>query len=95
MVAAVERQVPHPCNATTARALEALGVGPESVAAVQYSRRTSGSENAHLLGYDAWITLEGAQSVVVRLEPSCAFATAYRRGGSGAALGFAASSAGR
>lgn len=80
-VAAVETLAPHPCNATTAAALDALGVDPAQVTRIIYDRRTSGGEHSHLLGFDAYITRAGAPGLVVRLEPDCRLASWFQRGG--------------
>lgn len=81
-VAAVRALVPHPCNGTTASALDGLGVAPEALRAIYYDRRVTGQERGILQGYDAWIGLRDRPGdLVVRHTPSCGFMTSYTRGG--------------
>jgi hypothetical protein len=81
-LAAVRALIPHPCNATTAAALDALGVAPGDLRSIYYDRRVTGTESASLQGYDAWIGLgRGPGELVVRHNSSCAFMTSYARGG--------------
>lgn len=81
-VAAVRALVPHPCNQTTAAALDALGVAPDALREIYYDRRVTGQERGILQGYDAWIGLDDRPGeLVVRHTPSCRFMTSYTRGG--------------
>ena len=81
-VAAVRGLAPHPCNATTASALDALGVRPDELREVYYDRRVTGGENGLLQGYDVWIGLRDRPGeLVVRHTPTCGFMTSYVRGG--------------
>lgn len=81
-VAAVRALVPHPCNGTTAAALDALGVAPDAIREIYYDRRVTGGEHAILQGYDAWIGLDDRPGeLVVRHTPSCRLITSYTRGG--------------
>lgn len=81
-VAAVRALVPHPCNGTTASALDGLGIAPNALREVYYDRRVTGQERGILQGYDAWIGLRDRPGeLVVRHTPSCRFMTSYTRGG--------------
>ena len=80
-LAAVRGLVAHPCNGTTAAALDALGVPPDDLRSLYYDRRVTGTEGASLQGYDAWIGLRrGPGELVVRHDASCRFMTSYTRG---------------
>lgn len=82
MLARVAALAPHPCDATTASALDAIGVAPADVAQLVIVARTGGSEHTILQGYDSWVTLAGRPGgLVVRQNPNCSFADWYTRGG--------------
>jgi hypothetical protein len=77
-LAAVADRAPHPCNATTAAALDAIGVTPADVTRIVYDRRTSGSDREHTLGFDAYVRTAGG-GLVIRHEPDCRLAGWFRR----------------
>src|SRR5437764_14311532 len=54
---AVRGITPHPCNATTASVLDALGIPPTVLRSIYYDRRASGGERTYLQGYDAYVRL--------------------------------------
>lgn len=81
-LAAVRDLVVHPCNETTAAALDGLGVPPDDLRSIYYDRRVTGSGTGILQGYDAWIGLRrGPGELVIRHQPTCSFMTSYTRGG--------------
>lgn len=81
-LAAVRGLAPHPCNETTAAALDGLGVPSDDLRSVYYDRRVTGTCTGVLQGYDAWIGLKrGPGELVVRHQPTCRFMTSYTRGG--------------
>ena len=80
-LAAVRSLAPHPCDATTASALDALGIPSAAVRSVYYDRRVTGGDRAHLQGYDAWVRLAGqAGDLVVRHDGGCRFIASHTRG---------------
>jgi hypothetical protein len=80
-LAAIRDLAPHPCDATTASVLDALGVPPAAVRSIYYDRRVSGSERAHLQGYDAWVRLaDQTGELVIRHDAGCRFTASLTRG---------------
>ena len=80
-LAAVRGLTPHPCAATTASVLDALGVPPSALRSVYYDPRISGGERGHLQGYDAWVSLANQSGyLVVREDAGCRFVTSYASG---------------
>lgn len=81
-LAAVRAVAPHPCNRTTAAALDALGLAGTPIRSLLYDRRVSGTEHTYLQGYDAWIDLEGRPgNLVLQLNPYCRLDSALGRAG--------------
>src|SRR3954447_26599443 len=56
-LAAVRGLAPHRCSATTASALDALGVPPAALRSIYYDPRVSGGERGFLQGYDVYVRL--------------------------------------
>ena len=80
-LAAVRGLAPHPCDATTASVLDALGVPPTALRSVYYDPRVSGTEHAYLQGYDAWVRLaDQPGDLVIRHDQDCRFLTSYTSG---------------
>jgi hypothetical protein len=80
-LAAVRNLTPHPCDATTASVLDALGVPPAAVRSIYYDRRVSGSERAYLQGYDAWVRLtDQTGDLVIRHDKGCRFIASLTHG---------------
>src|SRR5919202_4838506 len=80
-LAAVRGTAPHPCNATTASVLDALGVPPAALRSIYYDPRVSGTEHAYLQGYDAWVRLaDQPGDLVIRHDQDCRFLTSYTSG---------------
>ena len=80
-LAAVRGTAPHPCNATTASVLGALGVPPDALRSIYYDPRVSGTEHAYLQGYDAWVRLAGQSGdLVIRHDDGCRFIGSYTTG---------------
>src|SRR4051812_37304295 len=80
-LAAVRGLARHPCAATTASVLDALGVPPSALRSVYYDPRVSGGERGYLQGYDAWIRLaDRSGDLVVRHDAGCRFVTSYTSG---------------
>lgn len=81
-LAAVRGLVAHPCNRTTAAALDGFGVPPDDLRSIYYDERVTGSGRGTLQGYDAWVGLRrGPGELVIRHQPTCAFMTSYTQGG--------------
>jgi hypothetical protein len=80
-LAAVRGLTRHPCAATTASALDALGVPPSALRSVYYDPRVSGGERGYLQGYDAWVGLaDQPGDLVLRHDAGCRFVTSYTSG---------------
>ena len=73
--------VRHPCAATTASVLDALGVPPSALRSIYYDPRVSGGERGYLQGYDAWVRLaDQPGNLVIRHDVGCRFITSYTSG---------------
>ncbi len=80
-LAAVRGLVRHPCAATTASALDALGVRPSTLRSIYYDPRVSGGERGYLQGYDVWVRLaDQPGDLVIRHDAGCRFITSYASG---------------
>jgi hypothetical protein len=80
MLTAVRNLAPYPCNATTAMALDRLGVPSDRIRAITYDRRTSGNKS-YLQGYDSWVQVsDQSGDLVIRHSRSCRFIASYRQG---------------
>ena len=83
-LAAVQTAAPHPCNTTTAAALDAYRIPPAQIRAIYYDTRRTGNERTIIQSYDAWISLTDQRTdLVVRHSPDCGLLNVHTRGGVG------------
>ena len=70
-LAAVQKLAPHKCSATTAAALDELGVPADQIQSITYDRRTTGTRS-NLQGYDVWVRVNDQPGdMVLRQNRSC------------------------